>query len=182
MPSYSRNQPMYSGDVPRTTGLNSFGQPFRGKRIRGVGREEHAVGMAYSAARRNQTGPLSARGPDSQGAFAQRKLDEAEAAQRHAMETRAQEAAEKGRAAAQTAMNPPAPAKRQGQMIETGPGRSRWMSGDDMTAMEEQTKKARMSARRTVNYSKPRAPARFEGLTATEMKQRAKQGGAVFAR
>jgi hypothetical protein len=180
---------MYSGDVPRTTGLNSFGQPFRGKRIRGVGREEHAVGMAYSAARRNQTGPLSARGPDSQGAFAQRKMDEAAAAQRQAMETRAQEAVEKGRAAAQAAnpsaapmgkfaaaasrsanaaqaMNPPAPAKRQGQMIETGPGRSRWMSGEEMDAMEAQKKKARLSARRTVNYSKPRATARFDPVFA----------------
>ena len=182
MPSYSRNQPMYSGDVPRTTGLNSFGQPFRGKRIRGFGREERKVGLAYSDAQRRQSGPLSTRDTDSQGAFAQRKLDEAAAAQRQAMETRAQEAVEKGRAAAQAAMNPPAPAKRQGQMIETGPGRSRWMSGDDMDAMEAQKKKARLSARRTVNYSKPRAPARFEGLTATEMKQRAKQGGAVFAR
>ncbi len=149
MPSYSRRQPMMSGDAPRITGLNSFGQPFRGNKIRGVGAEERRVGLAYSRELSRGTGPLSTRHQDgSQGNFAERKIAEAQEVAQTANERRAQEAVERGRTKAFAATGPATAPKRPGQLIETGPGRSKWVSGDEMDAQE----KARVEARKGTSY------------------------------
>lgn len=144
------------GDVPRITGLNSFGQPFRGKKIRGVGSEERAVGRAYSREMANghNTGSLATRGDGSQGNFAARKIDEAEDAHDAANERRGAEAAERGRAAAQAATGTATAPKRQGQLVTTGQGRSKWMSGEAMDGME----KARVEARQKSQFVGPPAP------------------------
>ena len=157
MPSYSRRQPMMSGDAPRITGLNSFGQPFRGNKIRGVGAEERAVGRAYSREMANghNTGSLATRGDGSQGNFAARKIGEAQVAAQAATQRGAQEAVARGRTQAQaaTATGTATTPKRRGQLIETGRGRSKWVSGEEMSSMENKTRRARREARnRTPNY------------------------------
>jgi len=155
MPSYSRRQPMMSGDAPRITGLNSFGQPFRGNKIRGVGAEERRVGLAYSRELNRGTGPLSTRHQDgSQGNFAERKIAEAQVAAQAANERGAQEAVARGRTQAQAATGTATTPKRRGQLIETGPGRSKWVSGEEMDAMN----KARVEARKKTEFVGPPAP------------------------
>lgn len=147
---------MSSGPMPRITGMNSFGQPFRGNKIRGVGAEERAVGRAYSREMANghNTGSLATRGDGSQGNFAARKIDEAEDAQDAANERRGAEAIERGRMKAQAATGTVTAPKRQGQLVETGPGRSKWMSGEAMDGME----KARVEARQKSQFVGPPAP------------------------
>lgn len=76
---------------------------------------------------------------------------------------------------------PAAPAKKPGMLIPgSSPGSSMWKTGEELDAMRRQERRAKKSPP-LATARRARSP-RFDGLTATEMKQRAKQGMAVFSR
>lgn len=110
MPSYSRYRPMpTSGSSQRIEGLNAFGQPFRGRKIRGVGAEERAVGRAYGREQTSMKGGLWERGDGSQGNFAARKIAENEKAKVDYAERQRLESIERGRKRAEDAAKKNAP-------------------------------------------------------------------------
>lgn len=150
--TYSRRQPISTGEMPRITGLNSFGQPFRGRKIRGVGAEERAVGRAYSKELSRGTGPLSTRHQDgSQGNYAERKLAEAEVAAQATAERKAQEAAERGRAAAHEQSTP--------KISEIGQGRFAAAARRSADAAKKMNPSA--EARKKITFGSPRTKEPF---------------------
>jgi hypothetical protein len=121
--------------------LNAFGQPFRGSKIRGV------------QAKRYMGGP-------SQGALSTRPTyDAREEAEKEAMrQDRAEmeQAAARGQAAAgggASQSQPTAPKKREGMLIPTVGGGSKWASGEELDRMDKMKAKARKQARRTMDVS-----------------------------
>lgn len=124
MTTYSRRSSMpHAGDVPRITGLNSFGQPFRGRKIMGIGSDLKDI-----------------------------RADQADQAERAAAAERGRQMALR-MAAATSSPTAAAPAKRPGQMIPgNAPGASRWASGDELDRMEKKKSSARKRARQTTNY------------------------------
>jgi hypothetical protein len=137
--------------------LNAFGQPFRGSKIRGV------------QAKRYMGGP-------SQGALSTRPTYNArEEAEKEAMrQDRAEreQAAARGMAAAGTAsQSQPAAPKRQGQLVPTVGGGSKWASGEELDRMDKMKAKARKKARELMEYGPPE-PA---GMAAARSRQRGRE-------
>ena len=132
---------------------NAFGEPFRGSKIRGV------------QARRYM-------GEPSQGALSDRRYNVREEAEKEAMrQDRAEQeqAAARGQAAAgaakpaqQAAPKPSQPTapKREGQLIPTVGGGSKWASGDELDRMDEMKAKARKRGRMRM-FKTPTAPMTF---------------------
>jgi len=133
--------------------LNAFGEPFRGSKIGGV------------QARRYM-------GEPSQGALSDRRYNVREEAEKEAMrQDRAEQeqAAARGQAAAgaakpaqQAAAGAAKPAqqaapKREGQLIPTVGGGSKWASGDELDRMDEMKAKARKKGRMRM-FKTPTAP------------------------
>jgi hypothetical protein len=120
--------------------LNAFGEPFRGSTIRGV------------QARRYMGGP-------SQGPLSGRRYNAREEAEKEAMrQDRAEmeQAAARGQAAAgggASQSQPTAPKKREGMLIPTVGGGSKWASGEELDRMDKMKAKARKQARRTMDVS-----------------------------
>lgn len=159
MPSYSRRQPMTAGgDVPRITGLNAFGEPFRGRKIRGVSAEVRAVGQAYSRAQSADRNPLAPRSYGNQAQWAEQKLAEAEEAGEKHRNRMAKEAAERGREKAKSASGTTPAPKRAGQLIASAGGGYKWASGDELDKMDEQKAAARRKARGTHDYMRRTRP------------------------
>lgn len=157
--TYSRRQPITTGgDVPRITGLNAFGEPFRGRKIRGVGAAERAVGQAYSRAQSADRNPLAPRSYGNQAQWAEQKLDAAEEAGEKHRNRMAEEAAERGREKAKAASGTTTPPKRAGQLIASTSGGYKWASGDDLDKMDEQRAAARRKARGTHDYMRRTRP------------------------
>lgn len=125
--------------------LNAFGEPFRGSKIRGV------------QARRYM-------GEPSQGALSDRRYNVREEAEKEAMrQDRAEmeQAAARGQAAAGAAKPAqPAAPKREGQLIPTVGGGSKWASGDELDRMDEMKAKARKRGRMRM-FKTPTAPMTF---------------------
>ncbi len=159
MPSYSRKQPMTTGgEVPRITGLNAFGEPFRGRKIRGVSAEVRAVGQAYSRAQSADRNPLAPRSYGNQAQWAEQKLAEAEEAGEKHRNRMAEEAAERGREKAKDASGTTTAPKRAGQLIASAGGGYKWASGDELDKMDEQKAAARRKARGTHDYMRRTRP------------------------
>ena len=125
--------------------LNAFGEPFRGSKIRGV------------QARRYM-------GEPSQGALSDRRYNVREEAEKEAMrQDRAEmeQAAARGQAAAGAAKPAQQAApKREGQLIPTAGGGSKWASGDELDRMDEMKAKARKKGRMRM-FKTPTAPMTF---------------------
>ena len=101
--------------------LNAFGEPFRGSKIRGVQARRYMGG--------GDQGPLSTR-----PTYNVREEAEKEAMRQDRAEMEA--AAARGQAAAGAA-NPsqPTASKREGQLVPTAGGGSKWASGDELDRM-----------------------------------------------
>jgi hypothetical protein len=119
--------------------LNAFGEPFRGSKIGGV------------KARRYMGGP-------SQGPLSERRYNMREEAEKEAIrQDRAEQesAAARGMAAAGggASQSQPSAPKRQGQLVPTAGGGSKWASGAELDAMDRAKAQARRQARRTMDMS-----------------------------
>lgn len=119
--------------------LNAFGEPFQGSQIRGV------------QARRYMGGP-------SQGALSDRRYNVREEAEKEAMrQDRAEQeaAAARGQAAAGggASQAQQAAPKREGMLIPTAGGGSKWASGDELDRMDAMKEKARRQARKAMDMS-----------------------------
>jgi hypothetical protein len=126
--------------------LNAFGEPFRGSKIGGV------------KARRYMGGP-------SQGPLSERRYNMREEAEKEAMrQDRAEQesAAARGMAAAGggTSQSQPAVPKRQGQLVPTAGGGSKWASGEELDRMDEMKAKARKKGRMRM-FKQPTRPMTF---------------------
>ena len=164
------------GNVPRITGLNAFGQPFRGRQIHGVGKAERDVGYAYGREQTSMNGPLASRG-GNQAQFAERKLAEAEEAGETHRNRMDEEAAERGREKAKAAAGM-APKKREGMLV-SGPGGSAvWKTGEELDRAERG--KARAEARKQMGTPGSK---NFVGPVPSREMQEAKQAAdRAFAR
>lgn len=101
MAAYSRTSPMpNSGEVPRITGLNSFGEPFRGNKIRGVQAKRYMGG--------GNQGPLSARPVYNAKVEAEKAVVEGERKEREAAAQRGRQASIQANAPS-AAASPPKP-------------------------------------------------------------------------
>lgn len=122
--------------------LNAFGEPFRGSKIGGV------------KARRYM-------GEPSQGPLSDRRYNMREEAEKEAMrQDRAEQerAAARGQAAAGGgSQSQPAAPKRQGQLVPTAGGGSKWASGEELDRMEAAKAKARKKGRMQI-FKQPTRP------------------------
>jgi len=158
------------GEVPRITGLNAFGQPFRGRRIHGVGKAERDAGYAYGREQTSMRGPLANRG-GNQAQFAERKLAEAEEVGEMHRNRMAEQAAERGRAKANAAVGT-APKKREGMLVPGPSGGAVWKTGKELDRAERGKARAEARKRMATEGSKtfvgpprPKKPATFEGMS-----------------
>jgi hypothetical protein len=124
--------------------LNAFGEPFRGSKIRGV------------QARRMMGGP-------SQGPLSERRYNMREEAEKEATRqdrAKQESAAARGQAAAgggASQSQPAAPKKREGMLIPTVGGGSKWASGDELDRMDAMKAKARKKGRMQM-FKQPTRP------------------------
>jgi hypothetical protein len=139
----------------RRTGLNSFGQPYTGNAIRGVQNKRMMGGRPQ--------GPLSTRPAQATGEVARMQREEAE-------DMAAMDAARRAGMAKAQAEAAPEPAGIQGVQNK------RYMGQGPQQSLASRPAAPLATARRSRS-------ARFgrEGLTYSEMMQRKKQGGTVFA-
>jgi hypothetical protein len=121
--------------------LNAFGEPFRGSKIGGVQARRYMGG--------GDQGPLSTR-----PRYNVREEAEAEAMRQERVDMEA--AAARGMAAAgggASQSQPTAPKRREGMLIPTAGGGSKWASGAELDRMNTMKAKARKQARRTMDMS-----------------------------
>lgn len=136
---------MQAGDVQRITGLNAFGEPFRGRKIGGV-KARHGL-----------------EGPAAGQPFASRRYNANESAEQAVMDadTRAAEAArQRGEQRAMQGAQMPTPEapKRQGQLVASTGGGYKWANGDELDQMDRLKADARKKARQTTDYQRRTRP------------------------
>ncbi len=145
------------GSVPRITGLNAFGEPFRGKKIMGVGAEKRRIAAAYDKAR-YAGHPSQRKEWGSQAEFAEEKYREHDEAQRAAAVARGRAQAEADAArlagAGSQSQSPDADKsvrapKKPGTLVPgNSPGSSVWKTDEEIAADEKRMADARVEARK----------------------------------
>ena len=137
--------------------LNAFGEPFRGSKIRGVQARRYMGG--------GDQGPLSTRPTYNVREEAEKEAMRQDRAEMEAAAARGQAAAGAAKPAQQAAAGAAKPAqpaapKREGQLIPTVGGGSKWASGDELDRMDEMKAKARKKGRMRM-FKTPTAPMTF---------------------
>ena len=125
---------------------NAFGEPFRGSKIRGVQARRYMGG--------GDQGPLSTRPTYNVREEAEKEAMRQDRAEMEAAAARGQAAAGAAKPAQQAAP------KREGQLIPTAGGGSKWASGDELDRMDEMKAKARKKGRMRM-FKTPTAPMTF---------------------
>jgi hypothetical protein len=125
--------------------LNAFGEPFRGSKIRGVQAKRYMGGPSQ--------GPLSTRPTYNARDEAEKEAIRQDRAEQEAAAARGQAAAGGGVSQSQ----PAAPKKREGMLIPTAGGGSKWASGDELDRMDEMKAKARKKGRMRM-FKQPTRP------------------------
>ena len=133
--------------------LNAFGEPFRGSKSRGVQARRYMGG--------GDQGPLSnrrynVREEAEKEAMRQDRAEQEQAAARGQAAAGAAKPAQQAAAGAAKPAQQAAP-KREGQLIPTVGGGSKWASGDELDRMDEMKAKARKRGRMRM-FKTPTAP------------------------